>query len=138
LLIEEHPPFWHDHTPTIEIQTRIKPALQRKSHQMITKSVIPRLRPEHKTHGRAGTNRGGYFTPYRATMNEVKSIIEKQPGCTIKEIMAKLTQHHYSHDKSALSSIQAGLRQFEQDWCQIKTEGNTNHYYQKKLETGGI
>lgn len=134
---ERESPQWrymHEGPETIvEVKTKVRPALHRSSHRMATNSVIPILRPEHKTHGKAGTNRGGYFTPYRATMNEVRSIMEKSPGCTIKEIMEKLTQHHYAHDKSALASIQAGLRQFE-DWCRIETVGNTNHYYVEETD----
>lgn len=62
------------------------------------------LRPQHKTRAPAGTSGGGRFTPYVATCEALREIVEKEPGITLPEAVSKIT-HHYSSRASAISSL---------------------------------
>lgn len=84
------------------------------------KQLIESLREEHKHFAQAGSNNGGHWTPYKHTMNEVKSIIETHGPCGIAVIMQHLTEHHYSGDNAAKGSIANALVMFENDWCQTE------------------
>ena len=52
----------------------------------------------------AGSNRGGFFTPFAGTRRALLTFVESHPGCTLKEAIAGI-EHHYSTDKSALGSL---------------------------------
>ncbi len=63
------------------------------------------LRPEHKTHGKAGAvGGGGRWTPFRGTCEALASIVRSEPGITLKAAVAK-TKHHYRSERSAISSL---------------------------------
>lgn len=70
------------------------------------------LRPEHKTHARAGTNRGGSFTRFRQTCTDLSAAARAEPGITLNAAIAK-TKHHYAHAASArqhlTDAIERGL-----------------------------
>lgn len=61
------------------------------------------LRPEHKTHAKAGTN-GGRWTPFRSTCEQVARAVKESPGITLKELVDGI-KHHYRGNRSAVSSI---------------------------------
>ena len=61
---------------------------------------IPRLCDEHKTYAEAGTNGGGYFTPFRRTMRIVEEEVRRHPGITIKALVDRV-DHHYSRNSTA-------------------------------------
>lgn len=63
------------------------------------------LKPEHKTHARAGAaSAAGRWTPFRGTCEEVARIVREQPGITVKAAVDAI-EHHYRTNKSAVSSI---------------------------------
>lgn len=61
---------------------------------------IPMLCDEHKTYAEAGTNGGGYFTPFRRTMRIVEEEVRLHPGITIKALVDRV-DHHYSSNSTA-------------------------------------
>lgn len=64
-----------------------------------------RLRPEHKTHAKAGAiGAGGRYTPFAATCRALREVVEDAPGITIKDAI-KATKHHYASVASAISSL---------------------------------
>lgn len=64
-----------------------------------------RLRPEHKTHAKAGAiGAGGRWTPFRATCEELARIVAEQPGITLKAAV-DAAAHHYRSNRSAVSSL---------------------------------
>lgn len=95
----------------------VQPKLMRENHKL-AKHMISRLKDEHKHYSAAGSNSGGYYTPYKSTMNNVRYFIQKHPNCTLKEIMTDL-QHHYASDSSARSCIRIALDSWESSWCKV-------------------
>jgi len=109
----------------------IEPApLHREWHKSSMK-ILKNLREEHKTFCAAGSANDRRFTPYVATITDVKYFIGRHPGCTIKEIMSSL-HHHYSSDQSAKTCLRVALSSWESDWCKIETVGKENRYYIKQ------
>ncbi len=62
-----------------------------------------RLRPEMKTgeFGKAGTNRGGRFTPFRETCEQLSSVVLQNPGIELKAAIKLIKKHHYASDAAA-------------------------------------
>ncbi len=66
--------------------------------------VLSLLRDEQRTQGEAGTNLGGYATPFRRTMHAVAEHVRANPGCTIRDVVAAV-EHHYPTEKSARACV---------------------------------
>lgn len=103
----------------------IRPKFQRRVDNHIRESLVP----QHKDlpGGHAG---GGYVTPYRLTIDEVKDFLTRrrrwqrngwdpEGWVTINEILDHC-ETHYAAPKPSLSKA---LRDFEHDWCEVKKEG---------------
>ncbi len=104
-----------------------QPPLKRDFHKS-AKYFMSQLKEEHKHYSPAGSNNGGYYTPYRATMDRVKNYISAHPGCTFKEIMYDLGKnHHYSSDNTAKTCIRKALAEWE-PWCQVSVSGKSFTY----------
>lgn len=117
------------------IHERQSPPLMREFHEF-AKWKISNLCDEQKHYAKAGTNGGGYFTPYRSTMNDVQRYIRNNPGCTLKEIMSNLQTHHYSSNATARSSIRVALSNWENDWCEVKTDDGKEYRYYIRMKGG--
>lgn len=59
---------------------------------------------EQKTIGTAGSNRGGYWTPWKRTVQAVRGYVQNHPGCTTRELVDAIA-HHYTSDSSARSTL---------------------------------
>lgn len=99
------------------IEYGVQPQLTRNNKDIIERYVISSLTEAHKNYCEAGSANGGHLTPYRQTMDSIKSILKREGPCTLKQIMFHLEQHHYCSDNSAKGSIRKALYSFE-DWCQ--------------------
>lgn len=67
--------------------------------------LAARLRPEHKTHAKAGAiGAGGRWTPFRNTCEELERIVRAEPGLRLKDAITRI-RHHYASDRSARSSL---------------------------------
>lgn len=82
-----------------------KPSLNRRADT----EWLQELTPEMKNCAEAGTDRGGYWTPFKGTCDNVVRYIRKHPGCTLREVIEKIS-HHYASDSSARSCISSFLR----------------------------
>jgi hypothetical protein len=96
-----------------------------------SKWLINHLKAEHKDYLPAGSAGGGYFTPYRETMDGIKRYITAHPGCTLKDIMANLDHHHYASAASARSCIRTALSGWEKEWCGTDTSEKEFKYFVK-------
>jgi hypothetical protein len=67
-------------------------------------SLAKHLHEEQKTFCEAGGNRGGHWSPYKATCRNVKELVRANPGIALKELIGKV-QHHYSNAASARGCI---------------------------------
>jgi len=113
------------------VKQHLPPSLDRNGHRFM-KSNIDQLKQMPKNFCKAGTNGGGYWTPYKQTVNEVKHFLEKHPGATIREIVDGLKEHHYASDKSAYANLGSALQSFEKEWCITKRTKKGFKYYIKK------
>ncbi|KKN47175.1 hypothetical protein LCGC14_0665710 [marine sediment metagenome] len=102
--------------------------LKREFHRF-AKDIQKCLLPEHKTYAMAGSNDGGHYTPYKRTMDAVKSFIEKNPGCTLKEIIDSIGKGHYANSQSARGTIRVALSNWESDWCHIEIATKPYKYF---------
>ena len=105
-----------------------EPPLMREYHKR-AKWMITQLLPEHKTALAAGSNGGGRFTPYKATMDQVHKFIQHNPGCSLKEIVDGIKQYHYANRGSAMGCIRNALEEWESDWCRIELVNGKGTYY---------
>lgn len=101
-----------------DVINKVPPQLHRQNRNRI-KKTINSLNENFKIHAKAGSANGGQWTPYRNTMNAVKSILIEHGPLTLKQIMEHLSDHHYSNDKSALTCIRKALTLWE-DWAQCE------------------
>jgi len=74
-------------------------------------------------------SKGGYWTPYKQTMISVKKYIEEHEGCSFKDIIDNLKNHHYASNATAKVCIRKDLEKYENKWCEI----NDGKYYIKRL-----
>lgn len=106
----------------------LRPRLNRKPWK------LPRLCEEHKTYAEAGTNGGGYFTPFRRTMRIVEEEVRRTPGITIKELV-KRVDHHYCSDSTARQCLAKWLMSGEIPGYGVQYEKGKNIVV--KLEVPG-
>ena len=59
---------------------------------------------EHKCHAKAGTNKGGHWTPFKKTVESLKAYVAEHPGCLLREAVQGI-EHHYRTPESARSSL---------------------------------
>lgn len=102
------------------VEQCMSPPLMREYHRF-AKNIMKNLHEEQKNgaFAQAGSDNGGYFTPYRHTMMQIKEYISENPGCTLREIMNNVGKGHYANMKSAKSNIRTSLKERENDWCDI-------------------
>jgi hypothetical protein len=72
---------------------------------------------QHRNIVPAGTNRAGFWTPYKGTIDDVRGLLSALGECTIGQIMARLSKHHYRADATARACIAKALACYETDWC---------------------
>lgn len=78
------------------------------------------LKPEHKTHAKAGAvGAGGRWTPFRETCEAVREHVVLFPGVTLKACIEKI-KHHYRTNKSAMSSIAHWVERGKVDGVRIE------------------
>lgn len=99
-----------------------------RQYRESSRRIEKRLSPVHKTFLPAGTQSGARWTPYRETMDRVKLIVGNQPGCTLREIMQRLKNHHYHTDATARSAVARALLEWE-DWCFVDESRSPRRYY---------
>jgi hypothetical protein len=85
----------------------------------VAKGMISQLKEQHKTFAKAGSNGGGYYTPYRNTMVTIREIVRKNPGCTVDEVFEICGKMHYASKGSFKGNALKCLDSFEKDWCRI-------------------
>jgi len=93
-------------------------------HRRIRKNIANCCCEGHKTHGKAGTNYGGYYTPYRGTIDSVKRILANGQPMRMKDLMDTLAdRHHYASDQVARSCIPQALGKWETDTFDVQRDG---------------
>lgn len=86
-------------------QPRVRVAIESRRWNSRPVDLATRLRPEHKTHAKAGAvGAGGRWTPFRETCSLLARLVERQPGITLKEAIDSI-KHHYSSKSSARTHL---------------------------------
>lgn len=67
-------------------------------------SWTTRLCDEHKTIAEAGSARGGYWTPFRATCKAVLAYVLRHQGASTREVVDAVS-HHYASSSTARSAL---------------------------------
>lgn len=92
----------------LDVREDIAPQLRRRAD---TRRLLRSLNPAQRSGqmAQAGTNGGGYWTPFAGTCRAIADTVREAPGITLREALAK-AGHHYSSTKSALSAMPALIR----------------------------
>jgi len=109
----------------VDMPYSFRPSLNRK-----LKSKI-KLFEEQKHLAAAGTNNGGYSTPFKRTSRRIVSLVEKCPGIELKELIDK-SDHHYAHAQSARQSISNYIRTGVIEGVELRREGRKIKAYPKQ------
>jgi len=71
---------------------------------------VPKLCEEHKTYAPAGTNGGGYFTPFNRTCRDTLAVAKREPnGIPLKRLI-DLVDHHYVSNSTARNCMRNWIK----------------------------
>lgn len=112
------------------VDERIQPRLERRTIWNIGDDV----RPEHKTFAAAGNNEGLRWTPYKATCEELRNLVEKIPGIPMKDAIDEI-RHHYSSDKVARASLAHWIDKGKVRGIRLERQGRKLYLF-PDLDTG--
>lgn len=88
---------------------------------VLKKYIIESLREEHKL-SIAGSSGGGYITPYKITIDQIRNLLKEKGKLSINEIVDSI-KHHYSNRRSAINTLNKRLLDVEKDFEIIEEEG---------------
>lgn len=73
--------------------------------------LAQQLRPEHKTHAKAGAiGAGGRWTPFRDTCEQLARVVAAEPGITLKAAVDGI-KHHYRTPARARGSLATWIKE---------------------------
>jgi len=84
--------------------------------------LLDALTPEHKTFSKAGEQWGGYWSPFKATCENVRKYVEGHPGATLKEMIDKVDTHYHS-SATAKSALRAWIKKGIVKGVEARCEG---------------
>lgn len=108
------------------ITEKVPAQLHRKSE---AKKILGALRPEHKTHCKAGSQ-WGQWTPFQGTCRALCQLVKNSPGITLDEAI-KSIKHHYSSNASAKHSLTTWIFKGIIDGVKLEQNGKTLKLYPK-------
>lgn len=108
-----------------KIQVELEP---RPARNALVSRLRAALHPEQKTAARAGSNQGGYWTPWQRTCRDLVAIVQVHPGITLKALIESL-QHHYASDASARGSLLKCAEQGLIKGVQVRRDGRAVLFY---------
>jgi hypothetical protein len=101
-----------------DINEKLKPPLYLRHHRT-AKRLLSELTELHRTFAKAGSKGGSHLTPYKMTMMQIRSTVERNPGCTIEDLFAEHGAMHYANKSSFKGNVLKCLEDFESQWCRI-------------------
>lgn len=104
------------------VREDVPPALHRIRRHPRLKDILKSCRDEHLTFCEAGGNRGGYWTPFKATCEALREEIRKAPGICMKDAVARI-KHHYGSNSTARSSLALWIREGKVPGVQMEKVG---------------
>lgn len=82
----------------------VRQEVEPEYRQHIHSEIRDALRDEHKTHAKAGTNRGGHVTSFKLTCEAIARVAEEKPGMALRGALA-LIEHHYASLNGAVANL---------------------------------
>jgi hypothetical protein len=92
------------------------------------------LRPEHKTFAEAGTASGRRWTPFRATCEELRRLVDRQPGISLTDAVKRIA-NHYATPASARSNLKHWIGAGKVEGVVMAREGKHLLLYPRGGET---
>lgn len=85
--------------------------------------LVDKLRPEHKTHAKAGAiGGGGRWTPYRDTCRQLRDVVAGAPGIALRDAIEAI-RHHYASTSSARGALMARIESGDVPGVRLEREG---------------
>jgi hypothetical protein len=94
------------------------------------RTLVDSLTEQHKTYAEAGNNKGKFWSPFKETAQNVTSYVKANPGCSLKEMMSKISTH-YRSPVSAKSILSNWLRRGVIQGVEYRKEGRGVKLYPK-------
>lgn len=91
---------------------------------------------QQKTYAKAGSARGGHWTPFKQTCDDLRRAIEARPGITMKEAVDEI-DHHYSRDSVARACLTSLIKANIIDGVDLRYDGKVPRLYLKPRERAG-
>ena len=91
----------HENYYNLGVHESQPPTLYRKA---LTKYYLNNVCEAHKTFAKAGNAEGNRYTPFKATCDSIKKYLQRNPGCTFKQLIEGIN-HHYASNSTARGSI---------------------------------
>jgi hypothetical protein len=85
-----------------EVREEVKPQLFRRATQTIRRALCNEQRAGD--YARAGTNGGGYWTPFQATRRALNDHVRRNQGAKLSDSLKAIT-HHYATMGSAVGAL---------------------------------
>jgi len=107
------------------VREEIEPRYYRAPVRYHTHDLLSICHAAQQSGVTAGSARGGYWTPYRQTMRDVKDYLQRQGDwCSLHMIMASIP-HHYHTSSTARSCLSKWLQTVEaaKDWVECRRNG---------------
>jgi hypothetical protein len=104
----------------------LRPRLNRHPHK------LPKLCEEHKTYAPAGTNGGGYFTPFNRTCKDIRDVVTRAgEGMPLKKVI-DMVDHHYNSNSTARSCMRKWIECDKVPGVEIRFEKGKAIVYPKQ------
>lgn len=82
----------------------VRQEVEPEYRQHIHSEIRDALRDEHKTHAKAGTNRGGHVTSFKLTCEAIARIAADSPGTSLRTALSSM-DHHYASLNGAIANL---------------------------------
>lgn len=99
----------------------------RWNRKALVDHILKRLSDSHKKYA-PGNATNEYHTPFRETCDRVQRFLQKNPGATIKEVVAAI-DHHYSNDNSARGALLKWIDQGVVTGIRVDTSQRPYRFY---------
>ncbi|MFQ5915558.1 MAG: hypothetical protein ACE5JS_20500 [Nitrospinota bacterium] len=101
------------------VSERVAPRLHRR---IIEHRLAAVLSEEHRIYAKAGNSLNRYWTPFKATCDEVLRVVRQRPGLTMKELLPRI-RHHYCSVASARNALSVWIREGKIQGVEARLEG---------------
>jgi hypothetical protein len=96
--------------------------VSRLNRKAMADRIRDRLTAAHRTYAEAGNADGRRWSPFKETCDRVRMAVERQPGVTMKELIARI-ETHYASTASAKSAIAYWVKHGKIDGVRCELEG---------------